>query len=288
MTRSFFLTACLWYATFAGIDASAASLLYATDAETQELFVVSTTDGTASLVGSFGVSGFMADLAYDAVGDVLYGTTTGTDNLYTINRTTGAATLIGPLGQSFMHSLAYDNVNGILYGISFSLSDDPISSTLYRISTTTGQATSIGNVGIASEGGNPIVGLAFNPTDRFLYGSFVGLSDESGIYRIDPNTGTGTFLFSGRELMDLAFHPETGVLFGINNGDPSGFIPDSLHTVDLASGMTTQVGLTGLGNNLGLEFAPVIPEPGSLALLITSGSWLLSARLRQPTRRRLV
>ena len=43
----------------------------------------------------------MADLAYDAVGDVLYGTTTGTDNLYTINRTTGAAALIGPLGQSF-------------------------------------------------------------------------------------------------------------------------------------------------------------------------------------------
>jgi hypothetical protein len=284
MTQSFFLTACLWCATFAGIDASAASLLYATDTDTQELFVVSPTNGTASLVGSFGVSGFMADLAYDAVGDVLYGTTTGTDNLYTINRTTGAATLIGPLGQSFMHSLAYDNVSRILYGISFSISDDPISSTLYRISTTTGQATPIGNVGVASEAGNPIFGLAFNPADRFLYGSFtnplVEGDIEGGIYRIDPNTGNGTFLFSSLPLADLAFHPETGVLFGIDNGN--GSVADSLHTVDLATGIATQVGLTGLGNNLGLEFVSVIPEPGSLALLITSGSWLLFARLRRP------
>jgi hypothetical protein len=292
MTRSFFLTAFLWCAAFAGIDAPAASLLYATDAEARELFVVSTTDGTASLVGSFGISGIMADLAYNAVGDVLYGTTTDTDNLYTINRTTGAATLIGPLGQSFMHSLAYDNVNGILYGVAFSLSGVPnaVDSTLYRISTTTGQATPVGNVGIASETGNAIAGLAFNPTDRFLYGSFVSFPDEGGIegaieggiYRIDPNTGNGTFLFSGRALMDLAFQPETGALFGIDNG--FGFVPDSLHTVDLATGTATQVGLTGLGNNLGLEFAPVIPEPGSLALLITSGSWLLFTRLRRAAR----
>jgi hypothetical protein len=289
MTRSFFLTACLWLATFAGIDASAASLLYATDAEARELFVLSPTDGSGSLVGSFGISGVMADLAYDAVGDVLYGTTTDTDNLYTINRTTGAAMLIGPLGQSFMHSVAYDDVNRILYGVSFAVSGTSATeSSLYRISTSTGQATLIGSVGISPGTDDEVIaGLAFNPADRFLYGSSVfgeagvfGEADEGGIYRIDPNTGHGTFLFSSLQLMDLAFHPETGVLYGIDNG--LGFRPDSLHTVDLATGTTTQIGLTGLGNNLGLEFAPVIPEPGSLALLITSGSWLLFVRLRRP------
>ena len=223
----------------------------------------------------------MADLAYDAVGDVLYGTNTDTDNLYTINRTTGAAMLIGPLGQSFMHSLAYDDVNRILYGVSFFSGTSGTESSLYRISTSTGQATLIGSVGIPLGIDNEVIaGLVFNPADRFLYGSSVFLdTDEGGIYRIDPNTGHGTFLFSSLQLMDLAFHPETGVLYGIDNG--LGFRPDSLHTVDLATGTTTEIGLTGLGNNLGLEFVSVIPEPGSLALLITSGSWLLVARLRR-------
>ena len=36
--------------------------LYATDASTQQLFILSTADGSASVVGEFGVPGYMADL----------------------------------------------------------------------------------------------------------------------------------------------------------------------------------------------------------------------------------
>jgi hypothetical protein len=119
------------------ISASAAPLLYATDTTTQQLFVLSTTNGSASLVGDFGVPRYMADLAYDPIGDILYGTTTLTDCHYVITRTTGAATLIGSLGISLMHSLA--------------------------ISVVTGQSTLIGNIGVIP-GPSPydtISGLAY-------------------------------------------------------------------------------------------------------------------------------
>ena len=103
------LTAYLWFAHVGASIASPGMLLYAADAGTQQLFNLSTTDGSPSLVGAFGVPGDMAALTYDTRNDVLYGATTATDNFYTIDRVTGAANLIGALGVSLMHGHAYNN-----------------------------------------------------------------------------------------------------------------------------------------------------------------------------------
>jgi len=233
--------------------ASANPLLYATDAGRQELFTLSITNGSGSLIGRFGVAGYMADLTYDSQNDILYGTTTLTDNLYTINRVTGAANLVGPLGVPLMHGLAYDNIHGVLYGTTST------NSALYRISTTTGHATWVGNIGnFYPDPRNGISGLTFNPADNALYGCISGPSYLGGLVRIDTSTGQGTFLYSTQPLTDLDFDPQTGTLYGIDNG--LGVHPNSLYTIDLATGTASLVGLTGLTNNLGLAFAPA-PRP---------------------------
>lgn len=227
--------------------ALAAQALYATDTSTQELYELSPDDASATLVGPFGVDGFMADLAYDENHDILYGVTTGTDRLYTIDRTTGAATEIGPLRVGLMHALAYDSVNDVLYGAKITRSG------LYRIDTTTGEATLVGSTGLPSLEG--ISGMDFDPLDNTLYGSLASPSRPGSIYRIDLTNGHASFVVSTVRLSDLAFHPETGVLYGINN--QGGLLSDALYTIDLNDGSYTEVGPTGLGNNLGLAFAPV-------------------------------
>lgn len=251
----------------AASTAAAPQQLYATDTETQQLFILSTTNGERSLVGSFGVSGYMGGLTYDARDDILYGTTTSTDCLYSINRVTGAATLIGSLGVSLMHGIAFDNVNGVLYGTSTG------NSCLYKISTATGNATLVGNIGNFDA---EISGLAFNPADNALYGCMSGPKYQGGLIRIDPTTGQGTFLFSTQPLVGLAFDPATGVLYGADNG--IGVFSDGLYRINMDNGSASRVGLTGMGNNLDIAFAPV-PEPSSLiAILCGTGALLISRR----------
>jgi hypothetical protein len=97
-------------AGFSGSVVHADSILYATDAMTQQLYTLSRTDASPTLIGSFGVPGAMAGLAYDAGNDILYGSNTVTSSLYSINRSTGSATLIGPFGVGLMHGLAFDNL----------------------------------------------------------------------------------------------------------------------------------------------------------------------------------
>ena len=254
------LTACLWFAHVGASIASPGMLLYAADAGTQQLFNLSTTDGSPSLVGAFGVPGDMAALTYDTRNDVLYGATTATDNLYTIDRVTGAANLIGALGVSLMHGLAYNNQNGVLYGATST------NSALFRISTTTGQATLVGYIGNFIGNSNGVSGIAFNPVDSALYGCIAGRSCLGGLVRIDTSTGQGTFLCSTKPLDDLAFDPQTGTLYGIYNGCSAG-ATNTLWTVSIASGAATLVGVTHLANNLGLAFAPpVLPRLGTILL----------------------
>ena len=65
-----------------------ADALYTVDTEGtdgQTLHTLSTADGSSTLVGSLGVGGYLAGLAYDPVDRVLYGTTSETENLYSID-----------------------------------------------------------------------------------------------------------------------------------------------------------------------------------------------------------
>jgi len=258
--RGLVLAALLTITAICDGSASPEVRLYTTDTDTQQLFVVSTTDASTTLVGDFGVTGLMADLAYDALDQILLGTTTGTNNLYSIDRTTGAATLIGPLGVNLMHGLAFDNLNRIVYGATSN------NSALYQINLTSGKATLIGSIGnFFPDPRDGIAGLAFNPADNVLYGCIAGPSKLGGLVSIDTSTGVGTFLRSTTPLTDIAFHPESGALYGCYNG--AGVTPDALYSIDFSTGNTSLIGQTGLGNSLGLEFAP-LPEPSIMAQVI--------------------
>jgi hypothetical protein len=238
-----------------------ASTLYVTDTDTSSLYSLSPVNGAPTLIGSFGVGspGVIADLAYDAKDDILYATTTDSQYLCSINRTTGAVTTIGHLGVPLMHGLAYDNATGILYGASTANGGN---GGFYRINTTSGQATFIGSIGV-NVGGDWVDGLAFNRANDVLYGCISGPDYLGGLVTINAATGQGTLIATTQPLTDLAFQPETGILYGIDNG--VGLHPDALYTINPTTGQATLVGQTGLGNELGLEFAP-IPEPGTLSL----------------------
>jgi hypothetical protein len=269
-----FLGCCLCLALASPGASSPGLLLYATRNADPEgaLYILSKTNAPPSRVGSFGITGAIFDLAYDSEHDILYasGSPPGIFNnsLYTIDRGTGAAHLIGPFGLPHMYGLAYNPLDGVLYGATPTHERRP-GSVLYRIDTNSGNATLVGSIGDFYPGTFlGITGLAFSPADGALYGCLSGSEYLGGIVRIDTATGEGTLLFEGQPLMDLAFDPETGTLFGIDNG--VGLYPDGLYTIDLATGTTSLVGSPGLVSPQGLAFA--MPPPPRLSAVLLSPS----------------
>jgi hypothetical protein len=241
---------------------SAQVTLYTTDARQSQsinnLNALSLTDGSATLVGPFGVAGNMAGLAYDARNGILYGTTTATDNLYSINTSTGTAALIGPLGVPLIHGLAFDNSTGTLFGTyGFSQGDG-----LYIIDISTGTATLVGNIGFFYPDHQKTVGaLAFHPKTGVLYGAINGPGNaqtDGALITISTSTGAGTLVARTPQLSGLAFHPFTCSLYGVHNQGEG----DALYTLNIDTALATLVGNTGLSNNLGLEFAGyIVPAP---------------------------
>jgi len=254
---------------FLGLDSElyATVMLYGSDAETQELYIIDTTDAGTTRVGYFGVEGNMAGLAYDSDNDIMYGTTTATDKLYSIDYTTGQATLIGDLGVSLIHGLAYDNSTDVLFGTFGESRGDG----LYQIDVSMGNSTLIGHIGhFYDDHLNTVHGLAVHPQTNDLYGIIGGLGNVSALIRIDKTTGSGTFLYEYGivNLSGLTFLPD-GTLYATDNwsGD--------LYTLDISSGSMQLIGNTGFGNALGLTS---IPEPATIMLLGLGGLILLRGR----------
>lgn len=269
--RKALLGFCLCLVLASPAISSPGPLLYATqNAETGSLLILSKTNAALARVGSFGMPANMFDLAYDSQYDILYAS--GNDpaifinNLYTIDRARGAARLIGSFGVPLMYGLAYNPRDGRLYGATAGSPD----SRLYLVDTNSGNATVVGSTGIFSASGSSIHGLAFNPADGELYGCLSGREYLGGIVRIDTATGEATFLYECQPLMDLAFDPETGTLFGIDNG--VGVYPDGLYTIDLPTGSASLV-RRGVGNAQGLAFA--MPPPPRLRAVLLSPPHLL-------------
>ncbi len=163
-----------------------------------------------------------------------YATNTGGD-LYSIDLTTATATLIGDMGVgSFIESIAL-SPGGVLYGAS-------VSGDLYTIDTLTGVATLVGDTGLGN-----IEGLDFNGSTLLGTNFF----SEPSVYSIDPSTAVPTLV--------TMFDTATGVVRAMTVKDADTILartdgpgPDtnSLHSVDLATGVTTfigtMVGVTGL------------------------------------------
>jgi len=107
------------------------------------------------------------------------------NSLYTVDVTTGEVTRVGSTGApQFFMDLAFDR-NGNMFGVTTTLNPSYVPAILYRINPATGAATKIVNL----VGSNSVMGLALAPDGKMYATDFTG---NSGLYRIDPNTGFET------------------------------------------------------------------------------------------------
>jgi hypothetical protein len=154
----------------------------------------------------------MANLVWGPNGILYSMTVTGADagSLAKINPRTGEVTDIGPTGLGF-NAFAFAGVGGKLYATDFS-------NNLYQIDARTGEATLIAATGMPPD---PNIPFTFNSDGSFnlcdggfygigkeLYATFDALAIDPnqtpptvnhvfvapGVYRIDPTTGSATFV----------------------------------------------------------------------------------------------
>ena len=154
-------------------------------------------------------------------------TTSPYGGLYALNTQTAEATLLGPLGVHEIQSLTVRPSTGELYGTV----SGPTTSSLYRVSPLFGDALFETSVSVANL---RAVSFGFGDT---LY----GVTSVGGVYRINIETGAGTFLGNtpGNLYWGLATSPLTGQLWG------SVRFSDRIHRINRANGSATLVGETG-------------------------------------------
>lgn len=225
-----------------------------------DLYVLSTDTAAATLLAPIDATGIVGGLAYSSSGE-LFGTTTDTDQLYKIRPVTGQARLVGAVGTiDLAHGLAFDDRSGSLYA---TFGEDG-QNNLFRVDPATADATLVG--GIVPDFGrglSSVSALDFHPTIGELYGGFGGPGSFGALITIDTQTAMGTLVGLSHRLTGIAFHPESGVLYGVDNGSLS-TVNSSLYTIDLNTGAASLIGEIPLSNTLGLEFVQVVPEPATL------------------------
>lgn len=119
------------------------------------------------------------------------------------------------------------------------------------IDTSTGTPATIGSLG-EPVGGGTWSGLAWDQTTGTLYASSAAASGAT-LYTINMSTGTPTTIgpVTGLTvLIDIAVHPTTGVLYGVDTST------DNLYTIDKATAAPTLVGALNYPANFaqGMDF----------------------------------
>jgi hypothetical protein len=112
------------------------------------LFSIDMQTGSATLIGSFDISGsVMVGIACDGNGN-MYAEDLHTDSLYSIDTSTGYATLIGPFGLdlNYGQDIAFDKETGVCYLSAFTVHEGN-EGALYTCNLTTGAVIKIGNLG---------------------------------------------------------------------------------------------------------------------------------------------
>jgi hypothetical protein len=150
-----------------------------------QLYVIDTEPivPTATLIGDFGATTSMADIALASDG-TLYGISFY--DFYTIDPTTAAATLVGSLGST-------EQINGLTVapdGTIYAGSNPATGGTLFRVNSATGAATAVGGFGtdIASSGD-----IVWGPYSAIYAPDAEGTTDR--LVSINPATGAASPLF---------------------------------------------------------------------------------------------
>jgi hypothetical protein len=240
-------------------SAAADQLGFAVD-NTNNLFSVDLTTATATPIGFTGQ--FLQGLAFSPAGSLF-----GTDflgNLYSVSKTTGAATFIGSTGVGDIEGLTFRG--GTLIGTNFSNLGGP--TTVFAIDATTAAATAITSF---SQGPVRAMTLLNANTIDVASDSPVSQSLVQANLLTGTNTSLGQLPSMGAALIAALGLGTDGVLYAL---DPFG------NEFTIASnGAGFLVGNTGGQYWLDLTIDPPgnpVPEPSSLALLLTAGLGLIS------------
>jgi hypothetical protein len=181
--------------------------LFGTDAIGGNLITINPATGAGTVVGNMGAGIAVPALAVDPTTGTMYaGQGGGTPNIYTVNPATGAATLVGDtgLGLAAVGGLDFRSDGTLFAAVNIVGDGGTGSDHLATINKATGAATVIGPFG-AVEG---IEGIAFDSSGT-LWGSRSarGAAGAPGLYRIDPATGTATFV---APIVDSSGTPPSG------------------------------------------------------------------------------
>lgn len=216
------------------------------------------------------------------------------DHLATIDTDSLAYTDIGPLGIDYLAGgAAYDPVTETLY-----LTGGRDNNNLYTVDTTTGAASLVGYHGVSD-----LFGLAFNTSNRTLYGT---QGSASGLFSLDSSTGAATFIANMESnIGGLSYNPNTDSLVGLTAGfgslcsidsgtgsmactatrgyvDENGFTYDpdqnvywgidyggNLYSYDASAGYARTTMLSGIGGHTGLAYrsSAIVPLPTALTFM---------------------
>lgn len=267
-----------------------AATLYASSAAggPGQLYIINPVNGAlvqnvGPLNDSLNVNYPITGLAFHPVSGLLYGSTgnnpAGTAaRLVTINPGSGLVTVIGsfnagPVNSSgtpaTMADIAFD-ASGNLFGIG-SIGGPQ----LYSINLLTGQATVIGGTGLTSTTGGGLAissaGVLFGTPTASRFGTYdLTLGTYANIANPTKPAGGGGY-------GSLDFN-ENGILYGLNVG-PGSPPPTHLVTIDTVTGAVTDLGLSI--SSLDAIAFNVVPEPGTVTLLMACGVVALIANARR-------
>jgi hypothetical protein len=233
---------------------------------TSDLYTVDPATAGTTPIGPIGFS--VTGLSTHPFTGTLYGVTAGgggaagTRRLITINTATGAGTSVG-FTNTRIPDISFRS-NGVLYGW-----DEPSNDDLITIDTVTAATTIVGNSGLSTAGS----GLDFSP-GGVLY--FAGNGAAGDLRTVDPDTGAtiAVATLSGAppstsQIAALAFHPVTGVLYGValeaDDPDADAF----LITINTGTGAITTIGqLPDRFDALGWEVSAVPAAPGGALIVL--------------------
>jgi hypothetical protein len=225
--------------------------LYFSLDDSNELYTLSTTDATPTLIGTTGVDSSTVGLSESPDPGQLYGSTF-TD--LSVISADGAGFSTAGTNDLRAEGLAYDPVNNLLYKIineDFAIADQ-----------TTGATTNDLN-----DPPEDLEGLAWRRTDGKIYG--YGGSDSSNLYAYTPGTDawalvgdTGT---PEADSSGLAYDPTLDLFYAIGEDG-------LLYRIDPDTAAATLIGDTTLGadeDGGGLAFLPIEPQEPTIIVAFT-------------------